>query len=75
MGTRAVWITVTLATIAQFVVTYLPLAQPILGTKPVPLADSVLIIAIGVLFFAVIETEKQLRLIFTDSSGQGGEKQ
>jgi calcium-translocating P-type ATPase len=61
-GTRVVW-TVTLAiTAAQFAVTYLPPLQAILGTRPVPLADGVLIVALGAAFFAIIETEKQIRL-------------
>lgn len=64
-GTRAVWISVIIATGAQFAVTYVPFAQPILGTQAVPLADGLLIIAIGIVFFAVIETEKQLRLVLT----------
>lgn len=64
-GTPAVWASVIVATIAQFVVTYLPVAQPILGTHAVPLPDGLLIVAVGVAFFAVIETEKQLRLILT----------
>lgn len=68
-GTRAVWISVIIATAAQFAVTYLPVAQPILGTQAVPLADGILIILIGIVFFAVIETEKQLRLVLTGRNG------
>lgn len=64
-GTRPVWISIIIVTATQFAVTYVPAAQPILGTQPVPLADGILIVAIGVLFFAIIETEKQLRLILT----------
>ena len=69
-GTPAVWASVTLATLAQFAVTYLPAVQPILGTQAVPLADGLLIVAVGVAFFAVIETEKQLRLILKDMAGR-----
>lgn len=61
-GTRAIWITVTVATVAQFAITYLPPLQRIFGTTALPLADGVLIVAIGVVFFIVIEIEKQLRL-------------
>jgi len=64
-GTRPVWISVILVTAAQFSATYVPVAQPILGTQAVPLLDGMLIVAIGVIFFAIIETEKQLRLILT----------
>ncbi|RMC29938.1 HAD-IC family P-type ATPase [Paracoccus siganidrum] len=61
-GTRVVWITVLTITAAQFAVTYLPPAQMILGTQPVPFADGLLIFGVGVAFFALIEIEKQIRL-------------
>jgi magnesium-transporting ATPase (P-type) len=61
-GTRVVWTVVILITAAQFAATYLPPFQAVLGTEPVPLADGVLIIGIGVAFFALIEIEKQMRL-------------
>ncbi|AXI49078.1 hypothetical protein C1J03_23415 (plasmid) [Sulfitobacter sp. SK012] len=67
-GTRPVWISVFLVTAAQFAATYLPAAQPVLGTQAVPVLDGMLIITIGVIFFAIIETEKQLRLILTSSN-------
>lgn len=68
-GTKPVWVSVIVITVAQFCVTYLPAVQPVLGTRPVPLQDGVLIIAIGAVFFAVIETEKQLRLLLSEDSG------
>jgi len=49
-------------TAAQFAVTYLPPFQMILGTAPVSLADGLLIVGIGVAFFAILEIEKQIRL-------------
>jgi magnesium-transporting ATPase (P-type) len=61
-GTRVVWTVVILITAAQFAATYLPPFQAVLGTEPVPLTDGVLIIGIGVAFFALIEIEKQIRL-------------
>ena len=61
-GTRVVWIVVIAVTSAQFAVTYVPFLQPVLGTQPVPLLDGVLIVAIGAVFFALIEIEKQIRL-------------
>jgi calcium-translocating P-type ATPase len=61
-GTRAVWAVVVSVTLAQVAVTYLPPFQAILGTQAVPLPDGLLIVAIGVAFFAVIEIEKQIRL-------------
>jgi magnesium-transporting ATPase (P-type) len=61
-GTRVVWTVVIAITAAQFAVTYLPFLQAILGTRPVPLADGLLIVAVGAAFFAIIEIEKQIRL-------------
>ena len=61
-GTRVVWGTVLAVTAAQFAVTYLPPLQAVFGTEPVAIFDGVLIVAVGVALFAVIEIEKQLRL-------------
>ena len=61
-GTKVVWAVVIAITTAQFAVTYLPPLQAVLGTEPVPLADGLLIVAIGAVFFAIIEVEKQIRL-------------
>lgn len=63
-GTRVVWITVIAVTSAQFAVTYLPPLQAVFGTRAVPFLDGLLIVAVGVVFFAIIEVEKQLRLAF-----------
>jgi calcium-translocating P-type ATPase len=61
-GTRMVWAVVIAITVAQFAVTYLPPLQAVLGTRPVPLLDGILIVAIGAAFFALFEIEKQIRL-------------
>jgi calcium-translocating P-type ATPase len=61
-GTRIVWTVVIIITAAQFAVTYLPPLQTALGTQAVSLSDGVLIVAIGLAFFALIEIEKQIRL-------------
>jgi len=61
-GTAAVWICVLVVTAAQFAVTYATPLQRVFGTQAVPLADGLLVIGVGVVFFAVIEAEKQLRL-------------
>ncbi|SEO42759.1 potassium and/or sodium efflux P-type ATPase [Salinihabitans flavidus] len=61
-GTPIVWICVASVTAAQFAITYLPWMQAVFGTAPVPLRDGLLILAVGVVFFALIETEKQMRL-------------
>ena len=61
-GTRIVWFTVSAVVVAQFAITYLPPLQKVFSTVAIPLWDGFLIIGIGVLLFAFIETEKQLRL-------------
>lgn len=63
-GTRVVWATVLAITAAQFAVTYLPPLQQVFGTQEVPFFDGLIIIAVGVMFFAIIEVEKQLRLAY-----------
>ncbi|MGF6861693.1 magnesium-transporting ATPase (P-type) [Rhodobacteraceae bacterium MBR-64] len=63
-GTPVVWTCVIAVTASQFAITYLPPLQAVFGTHAVPLFDGILIVAIGVAFFALIETEKQMRLAF-----------
>jgi magnesium-transporting ATPase (P-type) len=62
-GTPVVWLTVIAVTAAQFAVTYLPPLQAVFGTASVPFLDGVLIFAVGVALFALVEIEKQLRLL------------
>lgn len=69
-GTKVVWTVVIAITLAQFAVTYLPPLQAMLGTQPVPFTDGLLIVAVGVAFFAIIEVEKQLRLVFRRVEGK-----
>lgn len=61
-GTRAVWATVIAVAVAQFAITFAPPLQVVFETRPVPLFDGVLIFGLGVLLFAILEIEKQLRL-------------
>ncbi|WP_333827150.1 cation-transporting P-type ATPase [Pararhodobacter sp.] len=62
MGTRAVWISLVVAVAAQAAMTWLPFMQAAFGTSAVALSDLAIILGIGVAFFAVVETEKQIRL-------------
>lgn len=62
-GTRVVWLSVIVITVAQFAITYLPCLQRVFATKAIPIVDGVLIIITGMVFFAIIEIEKQLRLL------------
>jgi hypothetical protein len=50
--------------VAQFAITYVPPLQLVFDTRPVPFADGLLIVGIGIALFAVIEVEKQMRLAF-----------
>ncbi|MCE6960848.1 cation-transporting P-type ATPase [Cereibacter sphaeroides] len=68
-GTKVVWIVVIAITSAQFAVTYLPFLQRILGTQAVPVADGLLVVAVGTIFFVIIEIEKQIRLGLTRAGG------
>ena len=68
-GTKVVWATVGAIVAAQFAVTYLPPLQRIIGTVPIPFIDGLSIVGVGVVFFIVIEIEKQLRLSFARSKG------
>lgn len=61
-GTKVVWITVSAVIIAQFAITYLSPLQKLFATVAVPFWDGVIIVGVGVTLFAIIETEKQLRL-------------
>ena len=63
-GTPAVWASVIGITAAQFAITYLPPLQSVFGTQPVLILDGLLIVGVGIVFFALIETEKQMRLAF-----------
>ncbi len=62
-GTRVVWATIAVVTVAQFAITYLPPLQRVFDTEAVALGDGLLIVAAGVVLFAILEIEKQLRLL------------
>jgi hypothetical protein len=68
-GTRVVWLCVIVVTLAQFAITYMPPLQQVFGTQAVPFFDGVLIVAVGAVFFALIESEKQLRIVFQRTEG------
>ena len=71
-GTKVVWRCVAIVALAQLGVTYLPPLQPIFGTQGVAMADAILIIGVGALFFALIETEKRMRMALGGRSFQTG---
>lgn len=61
-GTKIVWATVIIVTMAQFAVTYFPPLQAVFRTASVPFWDGLMVVSIGVVLFAIIEIEKQIRL-------------
>jgi len=69
-GTPIVWACIFIVTAAQFAVTYLSPLQTIFGTQAVPLFDGILIVAIGIVFFALVEIEKQMRLAWRAPSSK-----
>ena len=63
-GTPYVWAAVLVVTVAQFAITYVPALQTVFGTQAVPFGDGLLIVGLGVVFFGMMEVEKQMRLTF-----------
>jgi calcium-translocating P-type ATPase len=61
-GTKVVWGSVICVIVAQFAITYLPPLQALFSTVSVPFMDGFIIVGVGVMLFAIIEIEKQLRL-------------
>ena len=66
-GTPMVWLSIVIVTCAQFAITYVPSLQSIFGTLALPFWDGVLVVEIGIGFFAIIEIEKQMRLVFSNA--------
>ena len=60
MGTRPVLIAIGVVFVAQLAFTYLPIMQHLFATKPVSVADGMLIIAVGVFAMVILEGEKYL---------------
>jgi magnesium-transporting ATPase (P-type) len=58
LGTPAVLIGVGVVVLAQFVFTYLPWMHAVFATRPVALVDGLVIVAIGIALFLVVEAEK-----------------
>ena len=61
-GTKVIWTVVIAVVLAQFAMTYVPVLQKVFKTEAIGLMDGLLVVAIGVALFAIVETEKQIRL-------------
>jgi calcium-translocating P-type ATPase len=68
-ATQAVWITLVIALGAQVFMTYVPVMQIAFGTRPLAALDMAVILGLGLVFFALIETERQLRLALSRTEG------
>jgi len=66
-GTRIIWTCVLSVVAAQFAITYAPPLQAVFGTAAVSVFDGMVIIGLGIALFALLEIEKQIRLIFRRS--------
>ena len=60
LGTPAVLLAIAVLVVGQLVFTYAPFMQVLFETRPLSLADGVLIIAIGAFLMALLEGEKLL---------------
>ncbi|MEL6693198.1 MAG: HAD-IC family P-type ATPase, partial [Pseudomonadota bacterium] len=69
-GTNMVWYCVVTVTAAQFAVTYFPPLQVVFGTEAVPFREGIIVVALGVLLFALLELEKQLKLTLGGKSAR-----
>jgi magnesium-transporting ATPase (P-type) len=61
-GTRVLWFAIALVVVGQIAITYLPPMQGVFETEAIPSRDALLILAVGVVLFVIIELEKRLRL-------------
>jgi len=61
LGTPAVLIGVGGVVALQIAFTYLPLMQMLFDTRPVMVSDGIVIVAVGVALFAILEVEKLVR--------------
>ena len=64
LGTKAVLLAVAAVVALQLAFTYLPVMQRIFGTAPVPFADGLLVIGVGLAMLLLVEIEKLLAAAF-----------
>ncbi|MGM0517134.1 MAG: cation-transporting P-type ATPase [Pseudomonadota bacterium] len=68
-ATRPVWLAVVVVILAQSAITYLPVLQAVFETEAVGLADGLLVVAIGVASYALMEIYKGIARRFAGSWG------
>jgi magnesium-transporting ATPase (P-type) len=69
LGTQAVLLAVVAVVLLQFAFTYLPVMQTIFASAPVPFADGVLIVGIGLAMLLLVEIEKRIAASFLTLRG------
>lgn len=62
-GTPIIWLTITIIVLAQLAITYIPILNSVFHTQAIAFYDGFLIILLGCIAFAIMELEKQLRLM------------
>ena len=62
-GTKPVWLCLFIVVLAQLAITYIPVLNVAFGTAPMDLMDGALIVGLGVVFFVILEVEKQIKLV------------
>ncbi len=67
-GTRIVWACVIAVAVGQLAITYIQSLQNVFGTEAITGLHAALILLIGLVFFALIETEKRIRLAFRSTA-------
>jgi len=60
LGTPAVLIAIALVVLAQFAFTYAPFMHELFQTRPVPVVDGFVTVALGVLLLVILEGEKNV---------------
>ncbi|MEM8551638.1 MAG: cation transporting ATPase C-terminal domain-containing protein, partial [Pseudomonadota bacterium] len=69
LGTRPVLIAIAAVTVLQFFFTYTPFMEAFFDTRPLSLAQGLMVVAVGPLLLLVLEVEKRLwRRMPTDPS-------
>jgi magnesium-transporting ATPase (P-type) len=67
-GTRPVWLAIGIVVAGQAAITYLPALQQIFGTEALNGQDIALIFALGIVLYAILESEKRMRMALRGGS-------
>ena len=62
-GTKVVWTVVVIVILAQAIITYFQPIQMVFETRSLACVDALLVMSTGIVLFAILEIEKQIRLL------------